>query len=148
MSEKKKLPWFKYLIAAAVIAAVYFINVEVQTRLGKNVLSKMTIERYSLEQALAKAQAENKLVLANLSAIWCPTCRSLDKNVFSNPTVQSVMSEKYVFARIEYESAAGEAFQERYGTRGFPNLLVIAPDGRAVRDLKITSDYAEFISQL
>lgn len=148
MLEKKKTPWLKFAIFAAIVAALYFINVEVQTRLGESVLAEMKLERHSLEQALAKAQADNKLVLADLSAIWCPTCRSLDKHIFSNPTVQNVINEKYVFARIEYESPAGEAFMERYDTRVFPTLLVLTPDGQKVRELPVTTEPAEFIQFL
>ena len=145
MSEEKKTPLLKYGIFIAVIVAAYFINVEVQTRLGESVLEEMTLERHSLSEALTKAKAENKLVLADLSAIWCPTCRSLDKHVFSNQAVQNVINEKYVFARIEYESPEGEAFMERYDTRIFPTLLVLSPNGQKQRELPVTTDPAEFI---
>lgn len=145
MSEKPKTPWLKYGIFIAVIVAVYFINVEVQTRLGESVLEEMNLERHSLDQALIKAKAENKLVLADLSAIWCPTCRSVDKHVFSNPAVQSLINEKYVFARIEYESAEGETFMQRYDTRLFPTLLVLSAEGQKIRELPVTTEPGEFI---
>jgi len=145
MSEEKKTPWLKYGLFAAIIVAVYFINVEVQTRLGESVLEEMTLERHSLDAALAKAKAENKLVLADLSAIWCPTCRSIDKHVLSNQAVQNVINAKYVFARIEYESPEGEAFMERYNTRIFPTLLVLSADGQKIGELPVTTVPEEFI---
>lgn len=145
---EKKTSWLKYAIFAAVIAAAYFINVEVQTRLGQNVLEEMQLQRHSLPQAFAKASAENKLVLADMSAIWCPTCRSLDKNIFSNPAVQAKINEKYVFARIEYESEEGERFMETYNTRSFPTLLVLDPQGNKLKELPITTYPEEFIQFL
>ncbi|MBK1878118.1 thioredoxin family protein [Pelagicoccus mobilis] len=148
MSESKRTPWLKYALFAAAIAAAYFINVEVQTRLGENVLEKMPLERHSLDQAFAKAKAEKKLVLADLSAIWCPSCRSLDKHVLSNATVQKAIEQKYVFARIEYESPEGEAFMERYNTRAFPTLLILSPEGEKVRELPFTTEPSEFLPLL
>ncbi len=145
---KKKSSWIKYAIVAAVVAAAYFINVEVQTRLGQSVLDEMQLQRHSLLEALAKAKAENKLVLADMSAIWCPTCRSLDKNVFSNPSVQEKINEKYVFARIEYESEEGERFMDTYDTRSFPTLLVLDPSGKKLNELPITTYPEEFIQFL
>lgn len=148
MSEKNKVSWVKYLIAGGLIVAVYFINVEIQTRLGEKVLEESGLQYHSLDEALALAKQQDKLVLADLSAIWCPSCRSLDKNVLSDPTVHKVIEEKYVFARIEYESPEGEAFQEQYETRIFPTLLVLNSSGERVRKLPVIFDPEEFIGNL
>ncbi len=141
---EKKSPWIKYAVFAAIVIAAYFINVEVQTRLGQSVLEEMTLERHSLPEALAQAKAENKLVLADMSAIWCPTCRSLDKHLFSNPEVQAKINERYVFARIEYESEEGEAFMKKYDVHSFPTLLVLSPSGERIKELPITTFPEEF----
>lgn len=148
MPEKKKISWVKYLIVAAVIVAAYFINVSVQTHLGEKVLSQSGLDYHSLDEALSIAKKENKLVLADLSAIWCPSCRSLDKNVFSDPAVQQAISAKYIFARIEYESPEGEAFQERYDARIFPTLLVLNSDGEKLDELPVIFEPTDFITFL
>ncbi|MDQ8185478.1 thioredoxin family protein [Pelagicoccus sp. SDUM812002] len=147
MPDKKK-SWIKYLTVAVAIAAAYFINTEVQTRLGQSVLDEMQLERHSLPEALAKAKVENKLVLADMSAIWCPTCRSLDKNVFSNPKVQAKINENYVFARIEYESEEGESFMDTYDVRAFPTILILDPTGKRLKKIEYTSSPEEFNSFL
>src|SRR5690606_2728779 len=41
----------------------------------------------SLEQALAKAKAEDKLVFVDVGAYWCPPCHELDETVFTLPKV-------------------------------------------------------------
>lgn len=146
--QKEKSPWIKFSLVGAVIAAAYFINVEVQTRLGQSVLDEMQLERHSLHEALEKAKAANKLVLADMSAIWCSTCRTLDKNVFSNPSVQEKVNEKYIFARIEYETEEGETFMETYDVRNFPTLLVLEPSGKKIKELPITTYPDEFIQFL
>ncbi|EDY80515.1 hypothetical protein VDG1235_129 [Verrucomicrobiia bacterium DG1235] len=145
---EKKTSWYKYLVVAAAIAAAYFANVEIQTYFGKKALEEMGLERHALPAAMQKAHAENKLVLADLSAIWCPTCRNLDKQVFSNPAVQKAINKKYVFSRIEYESDEGESFMEMYDARSFPTLLILSPSGEKLRELPVTTNPDEFIQSL
>lgn len=105
-----------------------------QTRLGESVLVEMTLEHHSLSE-----------VLADLSAIWRSTRRSLDKCIFSNETVQIGINKKYVFARIEYAPPESKTFMLRYKTRILPTLLVLNPDGKALRELPIATEPTEFI---
>ena len=137
-----------FLIIAAIAAATYFINVEVQTRLGESALEATGLEMRSLEEAQALAAKENKLVLADMSAIWCPSCRKLDKEVFSNDSVKAAIDERFVFARIEYESDAGKDFMTRYAIRGFPTILALNPDGSLVSQLPLTFDPAAYAANL
>ena len=103
-------------------------------------------EAISLEQALAVAGANGKPVLVDMSAIWCASCRMLDKKVFGDPAVQQAIRSHYVFCRIEYESDQGEALMETYNVRGFPTLLILDAQGNLVRELPLTFDPEQFIS--
>ncbi len=136
--------WIGIGIMAAAVLAAYFINVEVQSYLGRKALAQTGLTALDLPQALAKAESESKLVLADLSAIWCPSCRKLDQTVLSDPEVRKAIEERFIFARIEYESEEGQAFQERYQVRGFPNLLILHPNGELVKKLPLTFDPAQF----
>lgn len=146
--NKKRSRWLDILAIAAAAIVAYFVNVAIQTRLGEKAFQATGLPRHSLEQALEAARAENKLVLADLSAIWCPSCRALDRDVLSDPAVQSAIAAKYVFARVEYDSPEGKAFAERYGVSGFPVLLALAPDGEMVRRLPFAREPAAFIEGL
>lgn len=147
-SARSNKSWLKFILLGIVLVGAYFLNVEIQTRLGEKALAAVPIEKHSLDQAFNKARAENKLVIADLSAIWCPTCRSLDKNLFSNPIVKEAIDQNYVFARIEYESPEGEAFQQIYNVRSFPTLLILAPSGTKIKELPVTTDPDEFIAEI
>ena len=148
MTPELKSKIRNWAIFAVIIAAVYFINVEVQTRLGEKTLEATGLESVALDEAFEIAAREDKLVLADMSAIWCPTCRRLDRLVFSDKGVQDAIDDRYVFSRIEYESAAGEAFMERYKVYGYPTLLVLNADGSLVRRLPLTFDPQAFVSIL
>ena len=142
---KKWLSWLPYLL---IPAALYFGNVVLQTHLGEQALAKVALPQLTLQQALAKAKAENKHVLADMSAIWCPSCRKLDQEVLSKPSVQAAIEDGYIFTRIEYESDAGKAFMEQYQVQGFPTLLVLDANGDKLRQLPLTFSPEVFVSLL
>ena len=80
--------------------------------------------------------------------IWCPGCRTLDKQVLSAPSVQKEINKSFVFARIEYETEEGKAFKKRYKVSGFPNLLILDDQGKLVRKLPTVFDPDTFIANL
>ncbi len=142
---KQAKSWLPYLL---IPLAVYFGNVELQTYLGEKALEDISMPQLSLDQALAQAKSENKLVLADMSAIWCPSCRKLDKEVLSNPEVQAAIDEHFVFSRIEYESNEGKTFMENYDVSGFPTLLILNAEGKKIQKLPLTFSPEHFIALL
>ena len=139
---------FSIILFIAAAVGAYFINVEVQSYLGRQALEKTGLQSLTLKDSLAKAATENKLVLVDVSAIWCPTCRRLDNEVFANQEVRKIINEKYAFSRLEYESAEGTEFLEKHDAAGFPNLWVLDKNGNVVKRLRVTFDPPEFIAQL
>lgn len=140
--------WFRWSWPVALGVLVYFGNVEVQTHLGRRTLERTGLEMLGLEAALARAQAEDKRVLADLSAIWCPTCRRLDGNVLADARVKQAIDDGFVFARLEYESDEGKAFAREHGLRGYPNLVILDADGSLVERLPLTFDPERFVELL
>lgn len=146
--KSKAKTWLSWLTVAALVLAAYFINVEVQTRLGEKALAETGLTGLSLQEALSTAQKPDKKVLVNMSAIWCPTCRKLDKEVFGNAAVKAAINKNYVFSRIEYESEEGEKFMEKYQVHGFPTLLILDTNGKKIKQLDLLFNPQDFIQQL
>ena len=65
----------KWSLIVALVCCVYLGNTYVQSYLGKQALQATGLTLNSLDEALVEAQQSNKLILADMSAIWCPTCR-------------------------------------------------------------------------
>lgn len=136
------------LILAAAATIGYFVSVEVQSYYGRQALAKAALENHTLDEAIRKARNENKLVLVDVAAIWCPTCRRLDNDVFANQAVKEKINERFVFSRLEYESDEGQKFLAAHEAEGFPNLWVLDGDGETIKKLRVTFDPAEFSAQL
>lgn len=144
--EKPK--WISWLVPALVVLGAYFLNVEVQSHLGRQVLEKVDLEKNSFADALTLAKTERKLVLADYTAIWCPACRTFDKKVLADPQVQAFIKEGFVFSRLESESDDGVAFAKTYGVRGTPTLVVLNGEGKLLEVLPHTLEPQTFIQML
>lgn len=126
----------------------YYGNKTVQAYLGQQAIDEIGLEILNLEQALEVANNTNKLVLADMSAIWCPSCRKLDKQVFSDKQVISQINQNFVYARIEFDSPEGEVFMQNYHVTGFPTLLVLNTRGEKIVQLPISYVPIPFLATL
>jgi thiol:disulfide interchange protein len=83
-----------------------------------------------------------------MSAIWCPACRKLDKQVFSDEHVKTLLNQYFVYARIEFDSPQGQSFMQSYQVTGFPTLLVLNTDGEKLVQLPINYEPLPFLATL
>jgi thiol:disulfide interchange protein len=152
MSQQKPLSLSKILSVIVLIMLLsvlgYYGNKTVQSYLGQQAIDKTGLEIRSLEQALALAKGSDKLVLADMSAIWCPSCRKLDQQVFSDEQVKTQINQHFVYARIEYDSPAGKTFMQHYQVTGFPTLLVLNADGEKLVHLPVSYQPLPFMATL
>lgn len=148
MPKKNKSIIRSLVTFAAIAIGVYFANTAYQTHLGQKALDATGLEILSLETALAKSKETGKPVLADLSAIWCPSCRQLDNQVLSNEIVKAKIENDYIFTRIEYETDEGKAFMGKHQLRGFPSLLTLDSDGNRIKNLPRTLSPETFLASL
>jgi thioredoxin-related protein len=141
--------WLFYIfLLIAVPTAVYLINVEVQSYLGRQALADTGLVSMNLSDAVSRARAEDKMVLVYVSAIWCSNCRRLDTEVFSDERVKAEIAKDFVFSRLEYESDEGQRFLEEREVSGFPTLWLLDGEGKTVKRLRVTYDPNEFAAEL
>lgn len=147
---KKKAP---SLLKSAVVVAVLFIGFlfidrQMNTWLGQQALAASELNGQPLEVAMVMAGKTGKPVLANFSAIWCPACRTLEKNVLSDAGVIEEINSNFHYARLEYESETGQTHFPRYGVNAFPALKIIDANGNVIRSLVPVTDAGQLLSQL
>jgi thioredoxin 1 len=86
----------------------------------------------TLNEAKAKAKAENKLIFFDAYASWCGPCKAMKKNVFPDPLVGKVFNEKYVSVAYDMEVGEGLAISSSYPVQGYPTLMFLDADGKIV----------------
>jgi thiol:disulfide interchange protein len=140
--------WLRYLAFALVPLALYFVNVEYQTWRGEQALAETALDFKPLVVALAASKASGKPVLADFSAIWCPACRRLHAEVFTDAAVKAVITQGFELSRIDYESPEAPAFMARYGVSSFPTLLLLDGEGKLLKRLPLSFDPVVFAASL
>jgi thiol:disulfide interchange protein len=143
---KRRALWI--FVAAVVATGSYFAHTAWQTQRGEAALKAAALEFLPLDRALAQAKTQGRPVLVDFSAIWCPTCRVLHAEVFTNAAVKQAITSGYVLSRVDYESPEAQAFMQRYAVQGFPTLLVLSADGQLVRRVPISFDPATLAATL
>jgi thiol-disulfide isomerase/thioredoxin len=97
---KKRALWI--FVAAVVALGGYFAHTAWQTQRGEAALKATALEFLPLEQALALAKVQGQPVLVDFSAIWCPTCRVLHAEVFTNATVKEAITTGFVLSPCQF----------------------------------------------
>lgn len=84
------------------------------------------IEPISLEEALIRAAKEDKKILIDVYASWCPYCQRMHADVYTNDDVLSAISDHYLWVKINVESGEmvsykGNQFTEAQFARALDN---------------------------
>jgi thiol:disulfide interchange protein DsbD len=85
-----------------------------------------------LEGALARAKAEQKLVLVDIYAEWCAQCRELDEKTWPEAGVKQWLTQNAVPIRIDTD-ARRKDLAEKLQIRSYPTVLLLDAEGRELR---------------
>lgn len=77
-----------------------------------------------------EAEAEGKMVLLDLGAVWCHWCHVMDRVTYRDPEVVRLIAEHYVAVRVDQDQRPDLA--QRYEDYGWPATIVFAADGSEV----------------
>jgi len=92
----------------------------------------------SLDRALADARASGKPVMLDFFADWCVSCKEMEHNTFSDPTVQQVLAGAVLLqADVTRNSADDKALLKRFGLIGPPAILFFGADGEERRASRV-----------
>jgi tetratricopeptide (TPR) repeat protein len=83
----------------------------------------------SFEEAQAAAKLGGKRLFVDVGAYWCPPCRKLDEEVFTQKEVGEALARDYVAVHIDAEKGEGPDFVARYRVQAYPTLLVLEAGG-------------------
>lgn len=95
-----------------------------------------------LNEALAVAKKENKVVLINFTGSdWCQWCKRLSDEVFSKSEFKDFADENLVLVKIDFprnieQSNATKYYNQQlanmYGVEGFPTIILLDKNGQGI----------------
>ena len=128
------------LLSASLLSAIAFAA----TNPGKApVVPQSLVQWMDYSTALEKAKKEPKLIFVDMYADWCIPCRVMDKNVYMNPTVASILNKKFYPVKLDVDSesqivcdgqkaTAKKCFTEVWELNVLPSFVLVAPKGLSI----------------
>lgn len=92
-----------------------------------------------IEQAVAEASAQNKVVMLDLYADWCIACKEFEKYTFSDAKVKSQMA-RMVLLQVDMtdNTDADIEILEQYSVFGLPTIMFFDTQGKELAANRVT----------
>jgi protein disulfide-isomerase len=145
--EVGKLLRVKKIFRLAMLAAILTIGCERPTNAtppSQATSSWLT----DFKQAQRQAKANKKLLLLNFTGSdWCGYCIVLDRQVFSQQQFKEYANKNLVLMEVDFPrrkaqptpvKIQNEELAQKYGVEGYPTIIVLNSDGKALGALGYT----------
>lgn len=104
-----------------------------------------------MQAAMEKASAAGRPVVVDLYADWCASCKVMEREVFSHPSVQA-LGDKITFIQLNMTDNTPEqsTFLQQHGLFGPPSLLFYKADGNELTSARIQGELGpeQFVGQV
>lgn len=86
----------------------------------------------NLDEALQKAEEENKLIYIDFYTEWCIYCMQMDRNTYTDPRIINVLTESFVPVKLNRERLENADVVKKYKVYVQPVEMVLTPAGDVV----------------
>lgn len=104
---------------------------------------KRMVRWMGYEEALTKAKDAPKLIFVDLYADWCVPCRVMDQSVYTDPTVASLLNNRFYPVKLDAESQDSIVCDGKKNTiqrcyfdvwelEALPAFVLLAPKGMSI----------------
>jgi thioredoxin-related protein len=93
-------------------------------------------------KAQAESKASDKLLLLNFTGSdWCPWCKIMEKEIFSQPEFEEYAKKKLVLMTVDFPRAKplsvevrrqNQALAQNLEIQGFPTIVILNAEGKPV----------------
>ncbi len=113
---------------------------------GEEMIIKNSVKRFNYEDALKKAQKENKIIIIEGFIPYCRGCIKMDQEVMVNPKVKEALNKNFVFVK---KNAILEKFPLGIKSLGTPSFYFIDKSGsKVLNKVQGTGNVEEFLELL
>ena len=109
----------------------------------KKAARKSLVHWMKYGEAFEKAKKGPKLIFVDLYADWCVPCRIMDANVYSDPTVASLLNTRFYSVKLDADSqdsimcdgqkkTVQRCYFDVWELSALPAFVLIAPKGMSI----------------
>ena len=123
---------------------------EEQKNPAENVVNRFEPKNFIVNDSVTAfklAKAQNKMVLLDFFAIWCPPCNLLDETIFSRTDFQA-MQDKFVFLKMDVDKLESFLLKSEYAVTGYPTVMLLNADREEINRIVGSRKPHEFITQM
>lgn len=128
-SSHQGLSWFTWLLLVVLAGVVGWIYWQDRS----NAVSSAVQWRTDYQAALSEAQQAGKPVLLDFTADWCPPCRQMKRDVWSDSSLAQVVHEAAVPVLMDIDRSAVRPIAQRFGVEFIPTIILIDANGNEIR---------------
>lgn len=85
-----------------------------------------------LSAAMEKAQASGKYIFLDFYTDYCPPCKVMDAEVFSNRELADYLNDNFVNVKVNAGKTEGANLASLFGVRAYPTLIFTDERGNAL----------------
>jgi thioredoxin 1 len=93
------------------------------------------------------AEKSGKPMVVVFSAVWCPPCQMMKKEVYPSAEV-AALHDKFEWAYLDVDDNDNEKASAKYGVEGIPHIEFLGADGKSLDKQVGSSDPASFAKKL
>lgn len=112
--------------------SAFVITMMVGFGVAKAQTAELNVFHGTLQEAMNKAKAENKIIFIDSYTSWCGPCKWFSANVLTNPEVTALYNASFINFKIDTEKGEGPAFAQKYGVMQIPTLFFLDGNGNVV----------------
>ena len=106
--------------------------------------TEITWER-DYAKAIQRAQAEKKLIVADMFTDWCVLCKKMDAETYADPQLIKDIANKYVWLKLNTETEEdGKRLQQEFAILTYPTTMILDSKGEEVDRIGRFLPAAEF----
>lgn len=100
-----------------------------------------------MKPIFAAAKANNKPMFVYWGAVWCPPCNQVKSTVFNRPDFIE-RSQAFIPVYIDGDSPGAQKIGNQFKVRGYPTMILFAPDGSELTRLPGEIDAQKYLEVL
>lgn len=86
----------------------------------------------NVAEAKAKAKESGKMLFVDIYTNWCPPCKVMDQEYFTDPEIAGRLNAFFVNLKADAEGN-GRAAARQFAVVGYPTMVFLASDGTMIR---------------